>query len=120
MITNYKDLNVWKEAMEIVAIVYRLTARFPKDETYGLVSQMRRAAVSIPSNIAEGSRRNTTKDFVHFLAIASGSTAELETQLLIALQLKYCEENEMTYLLDLCDKTVRSLTKLQQSRSAHA
>ena len=79
----YQDLEVWKKSIELVKSIYILTHNFPEDEKYGLTSQIRRAVVSIPSNIAEGSARTTTKDFSHFLAISLGSVAELETQLII-------------------------------------
>jgi len=84
MIHSYKELVVWKKAIELVASVYELTESFPKEEIYGLTSQMKRAAVSIPSNIAEGRFRGTRKDFIQFLRIAYGSGAELETQIEIA------------------------------------
>lgn len=83
MITSYKELTVWQRAMELV-VVYELTSNFPREEIYGLTSQMRRSAVSVPSNIAEGRCRGTRKDFLQFLRIACGSGAELETQLEIA------------------------------------
>ena len=88
-ITSYKDLIVWKKAVELAIVIYRLTDKFPKEEVYGLTSQMRRAAVSIPSNIAEGSIRGSKKDFCHFLRIASGSVAELETQVEISKNLPF-------------------------------
>jgi four helix bundle protein len=81
---GFKSLIVWQKAMALADAVFQLTKRFPKDEQYGLTSQMRRAAVSIPSNIAEGSRRTSKKDYVQFLRIACGSAVELETQLLLA------------------------------------
>ncbi len=83
-IKSYKDLIVWQRGLEVVFEIYNITSLFPKSETYALSSQMRRAAVSIPSNIAEGRKRRTTKDFLQFLRIASGSVAELETQIIIA------------------------------------
>lgn len=83
-VENFKDLIVWQRAMELVEDVYRLTKLLPQDEKFGLVSQMRRCGVSIPSNIAEGKKRKSKADFVQFLRIADGSAAELETQLLIA------------------------------------
>lgn len=89
IINSYKDLKVWQRAMELVAAVYELTEQYPKSEIYGLVSQTRRAAVSIPSNIAEGRRRGTRKDFRQFLIIAYGSGAELETQIEIAKRLSF-------------------------------
>jgi len=84
----HKKLKVWQLGMEIVMDVYKLTDSFPEREKFGLISQMRRCAVSIPSNIAEGAARNTKKEFVNFLHIAQGSLAELETQLEISLRLK--------------------------------
>ena len=86
-VSTHKDLNVWKKAMDLAAQVYSLTAKFPKEELYGLTSQIRRSAVSIPSNIAEGAARHSRKEFIQFLHIASGSVAELETQLLLAIQI---------------------------------
>lgn len=87
MIHSYKELTVWQRAMELVSQIYALTGRFPKEEVYGLSSQIRRAAVAIPSNIAEGRYRGTKKDYTHFLRIAYGSGAELETLLEIAKKL---------------------------------
>ena len=90
---NHKDLDVWKFSMDLVELVYQETAKFPKEERYGLTSQMRRAAVSIPSNIAEGSGRKGDKELVQFIAIALGSIAELETQYMIAVRLQFIKEN---------------------------
>lgn len=87
MIHSYKDLEVWKRSMGLVEEIYKLTAKFPREEKYNLTSQIRRASVSIPSNIAEGRYRNSKKDFVRFLRIAYGSGAELETQLELAKRL---------------------------------
>jgi|SRR3989344_3432577 len=84
MITSYKELTVWQRAIEVVVAVYELTNNFPKEEIYGLTSQMRRSAVSIVANIAEGRCRGTRKDFLQFLRIAYGSGAELETRFEIA------------------------------------
>ena len=86
-VSTHKDLNVWKKARDLAAQVYSLTAKFPKEELYGLTSQIRRSAVSIPSNIAEGAARHSRKEFIQFLHIASGSVAELETQFLLAIQI---------------------------------
>lgn len=88
----HKKLKVWQLGVEIVVDVYRLTETFPSDEKYGLTSQMRRCAVSIPSNTAEGAARNTHKEFINFLHIAQGSLAELDTQLEISLRLKLIEQ----------------------------
>ncbi len=91
---DHKELEVWKCSMDLVSKVYALTASFPKDELYGITSQMKRAVISIPSNIAEGSARKSNKEFLQFIMIALGSLAELETQYLIAIQLKFVEEDE--------------------------
>lgn len=86
---NHKELRAWQSAMRLVQEVYALTSTFPKEELFGLSSQMRRAAVSVPSNIAEGSARNGTKELIHFLSIASGSLSELDTQLELTKMLGY-------------------------------
>jgi four helix bundle protein len=91
---SHRSLNVWKQAMDLVVGVYALTAKFPQSEQYGLVSQLRRAAVSVPSNIAEGAARNGSKEFLHFLGIASGSLSELDTLIDLARQLGYVENTE--------------------------
>lgn len=88
-VESYKDLIVWQKSVELVLPIYELTEKFPKSEIYGLTSQMRRCAVSIPSNIAEGRRRSTRKEFGHFVNIAFGSGSELETQLIIYKQLPF-------------------------------
>jgi four helix bundle protein len=88
-VRTHNDLDVWKKAMDLAAQVYSLTTRFPKEELYGLTSQIRRSAVSIPSNIAEGAARHSRKEFIQFLHIASGSVAELETQLLLAIRMGF-------------------------------
>lgn len=114
MITSYKDLIVWQRAMELVKAIYKLTENFPKSEIYGLTSQMRRAAVSIPSNIAEGKMRGTRKDYRHFLLNAYGSGAELETQIEIAKQLCFgrnVDFNESSELLEEVMKMLNALTK---------
>jgi len=89
---SHRDLDVWKRAMDLAEQVYRLTATFPKDELYGLVSQMRRASVSVASNIAEGAARSSRKEFVHSLHTALGSLAELETQAILANRLDLADE----------------------------
>jgi four helix bundle protein len=88
-VQNFRDLIAWQRAVDLALEVYRITKTFPREEIYGLTSQLRRAAVSIPSNIAEGQGRRTSRDFLHFLAIARGSLAEIETQLFIAARLGY-------------------------------
>lgn len=94
MAKHYRELIAWQKAMLMVTYVYETTQSFPNDEKFGLVSQIRRSAVSVPSNIAEGQARNTTGEFIQFLGIARGSTAELTTQLLIAANLGYLTESE--------------------------
>ena len=89
IIHSYKELTVWQKSIELVVEVYELTDKFPKVEMYGLISQMRRSAVSIPSNIAEGCARQNNKETIQFLYVSLGSIAELETQLLIAKELNY-------------------------------
>lgn len=89
-INSYEDLLVWQKGITLVKQIYRITEHFPENEKFGLFSQMRRASVSIPSNIAEGQARRTTPDFVKFISIAEGSLAELHTQVIIAFELGYC------------------------------
>jgi four helix bundle protein len=100
---DHKELDVWKKSMDLVEVVYSVTANFPKEERYGLASQMQRAAVSIPSNIAEGTARKSNKELLQFISIAMGSAAELETQYLISIRLGYnTEENKiMTLIIDV-------------------
>lgn len=95
-VLHYKDLLIWQKGMRLTKTVYRLTKGFPAEERYGLASQMRRAAVSIPSNIAEGQARRGTREFVQFLSLASGSLAELETQLLLSVDLGYTQPMDTT------------------------
>ncbi|MCW3805177.1 four helix bundle protein [Plebeiibacterium marinum] len=90
---NFKELKVWQKSRMLVKTIYQITNIFPKEESFGLISQMRRAVVSIPSNIAEGAGRGTDKDFGRFLDIAYGSSFELETQLLLCVDLEYISEN---------------------------
>lgn len=92
---DHKDLDVWKKSMDLVETIYKLTQKFPESEKFGLTSQMRRAAVSIPSNIAEGSARKGDKELIHFLHIALGSLSELETQYLIAVRLVFIEKEDV-------------------------
>jgi len=99
-LTSFRDLRVWQLSMELVEIIYRLTQNFPKHEIYGLTSQIQRAAVSVPSNIAEGHTREHTREFLHHLSIAQASLAELETQLEIALRLNYLARDEFDRILE--------------------
>lgn len=91
---NHRELRVWRDGIDLVKQVYEITRQFPEEERFGLVAQMRRAAVSIPSNIAEGAARSSRADFARLVAIARGSVAELETQYIIAVQLGYIREDD--------------------------
>jgi len=112
---GYRDLKVWQLGMEITREVYQLTSGFPKDELYGLTSQIRRCAVSIPSNIAEGHSRDSSKELARFVSIAKGSLAELETQLLIAKELRYGDTTSLDSLLIIVEQEGRMLTGLRRS-----
>ena len=92
-VKTHKDLDVWKKALDFAEEVYHVTKRFPKDEQFGLISQIRRSAISIPSNIAEGAARNSDKEFIQFLYVSLGSLSEIETQLLLAQRLKFMNGN---------------------------
>ena len=108
----HHKLKVWQRGIEFVVQIYELTNGFPREEIYGLVSQMRRAAVSIASNIAEGAARNSAREFRQFLSIAQGSVAELETQLIIAQRLNYCSQiDPLLKELDEISKMIIGLMK---------
>jgi|SRR5579862_3183581 len=118
MARSYRDLIVWQKAKALAVVVYRETESFPKSETYGLTSQIRRASVSIPSNIAEGQGRLTRGEFVHFLGLARGSLLELETQLSIALDLGFLDkapfsklDHESYQVLGLINRLLDSLRR---------
>jgi four helix bundle protein len=111
-IGGYKDLVAWQKGMDLVEVVYRLSARFAADERYGLTAQVRRAAVSVPSNIAEGYSRPNRSDYTHFLDIARGSANEVETQLLLAVRLGYVTNEQAKKALDLTLEVQRILAGL--------
>jgi four helix bundle protein len=111
-IKSFRDLNIWKKGIEIVEDIYKIMKFFPKDESYGIISQMKRCAVSIPSNIAEGFARRHNKEYRQFLHIALGSCAELETQLVIALRLKYISESDAEKLSEHLDHISRMMMNL--------
>lgn len=113
--TGYRNLIVWQKAMDLVVLVYALVNDFPKVEMYGLSSQIKRAAVSIPSNITEGSRRTSSKDRKYFLVIAFGSVAELETQIELAKRLGFGNEENYAKINSLLDEVARILNKMSQS-----
>jgi four helix bundle protein len=118
IIQSYRDLVVWKKSMAFVFSIYRCTQAFPKIETYGLTSQLRRAAVSIPSNIAEGQARLSTGEFRQFLGNARGSLTEVETQIFIARDLGYLEQDESDLLLNDAAEVGRILNGLLASLSS--
>lgn len=110
-IMTHKDLDVWKAAMELAKLVYLITSKFPKEELYGLTQQIRRSAVSIPSNIAEGAARNSRKEFIQFLHISLGSLAELETQLLLSEKLGFLQIKEIENDVERIRKMLIGLIK---------
>ena len=115
---HYRELIVWQKAMNAAREVYRLVPRLPREETYGMRSQITRAAVSVPANIAEGWTRESDKDKAHFLAIAQGSLAETETLLTLCEQLAWFPEQETQTLRSLLDEVSRMLTTLRRNRRA--
>ena len=116
--SHYRDLIVWKKSMDLVSDIYKHTRSFPREETYGLISQLRGAAVSVPSNIAEGQGRRSRREFVHFLRTARGSLMEMETQLLICCRLGYLDEANGRVLLCSCDEISRLLHGLIASQES--
>jgi len=111
---SYKDLLVWQKSLVMVKLIYELTCSFPPDERFGLVTQMRRAAVSVPSNIAEGQSRHTSGEFIQFISHAEGSLTELDTQVMIAIELGFCGSSQAEGLLSLIDELQRMLNGLRQ------
>lgn len=111
---NLKELKIWNKAIDLAVDVYKATSTFPTDERFGLISQSRRAAVSIPSNIAEGAGRNSVKEFNNFLGIANGSSYELQTQLVIANKLAILESEILNPLLDQIDELQKMTYGFQQ------
>jgi four helix bundle protein len=111
---NYKDLVVWQKGIALAKMIYRLTQSFPSAEKFGLVAQMRRAAVSVPSNLAEGQARHTTGEFVQFISHAEGSVAELDTQLILSSELRFCDRASTTPAFELIDELRRMLNVLRR------
>ena len=111
---TYTDLVVWQKGIALAKQTYAITAKFPAEENFGLVSQMRRAAVSIPSNIAEGQARHTTGEFIQFISHAEGSVAELNTQLILAVELKFCSERKAAPASGLMEDLRRMLNGLRR------
>jgi four helix bundle protein len=114
-VESYRDLRVWKTAVELTLEVYRITESFPASERFGLTSQLRRAAVSIASNIAEGHARSTRGEYRHFLSIARGSAVEVEVQLLLAEQIGFVRSPMLIKSRDYCDAISRMITNLKRA-----
>ena len=116
----HERLDVWRDAMSLVESIYRITRRFPEEERFGLTSQLRRAAVSVPSNIAEGAARRSTLEYLRFLSMARGSLSELDTQLQIAQRLNYCvQEDETRHLTDRTFARLNALIRSLDNDSRH-
>lgn len=113
--SGYNDLQAWQKAMDFVDSIYALTAKFPKDEIYGLCSQVRRSAVSIAANLAEGCTRSSTKEFIRFVEVALGSLAESETHLIIAFRQKYMDKDSLDSLLEQGAEVGRMMSGLRSS-----
>lgn len=112
---DYKSLKVWEKGMELVERVYHLAKEIPDDEKFGLISQIKRCSVSIPSNIAEGASRNSKNEFKHFLSVANGSTAELETQLLLVERLNFANKDTVNEIMQMCSEIKKMNFSLQKS-----
>ena len=112
-VSSHRELIVWQKAMDMAVAVYEIGDRFPRKETYGLTSQITRAAASVPANIAEGSARGTARDYSNFLAIAKGSLVETETYLLLAIRLCYISEADARAALDLMTQVSKMLTAMR-------
>ena len=112
---KYNDLKIWNKSMDLVEQVYVLVKKLPEDEKFGLITQVKRCSVSIPSNIAEGAGRNSKKDFVRFLSMANGSTTELETQLILIARLNFVPKLEVDKLLKICAEIKKMNFALQRS-----
>ena len=116
-VKSYRELIAWQKAVDLVEIVYKVTASFPREEIYGLTAQVRRSAVSIPSNIAEGQGRRSTREFLNFLSIARGSLCEMETQILLGERLGYVKGRNGSSLLDQAAEVGRLINGLSNSLS---
>jgi four helix bundle protein len=110
----FQKLEIWRKSMALAKMVFELTELFPKSELYGLVSQLRRAACSVPSNIAEGSQRGSSKEFAHFLLIAKGSLAELQTQVILAHDFKYISQDTLDSFLSAADEISKMIFSLHR------
>ena len=111
---NLKELTIWKKAIDLTVEVYNITRNFPNEEKFGLISQLRRASVSISSNIAEGAGRNSDKEFIHFIGIANGSAFEVQTQIIIAYRLKFIDKESSKLILDRLEEIQKMSRGLQK------
>ena len=111
---RYKELDVWKKSMDLSFLIYELTKEFPSEEKFGLISQMRRCSVSIASNIAEGAGRNSNKEFKHFLSIANGSNYELQTQLILLIELNLINKEKVQPIIEQCIEIQKMNYSFQQ------
>lgn len=110
---KFENLHIWKKSMDLVEQVYLVSNYLPKEERFGLISQIKRCSISIPSNIAEGAGRNSKKEFIHFLSIANGSTSELKTQLLLSFRLNFLAKEKVDSLINLCNEIQKMNRSLQ-------
>ena len=115
MVNSFRDLRVWQAGMELAESIYQLTATFPPQEMYGLTSQLRRAAVSIPSNIAEGHTRESTKEYLHHISVAQASLAEVQTQIELAGRLGYAAAEEISHIIEACVALSKQLLALRNA-----
>jgi four helix bundle protein len=112
---SFRELEVWKLAMDLAEACYRITKSFPKDELFGMTSQVRRSAASIPANIAEGQGREHTKEFLNHLSVARGSLMELQTHLLLGQRVGLLKDNDLDTLIALCERVSQMISRLQQA-----
>ena len=120
MIKSHKDLLAWQKALELVELVYELTRAFPREELFGVATSLRRAAVSIPSKIADGHERDNTREFIHFLSVARGSLAEAETQMEVARRLDYINDEQLAKFIHLASDTGKIINGLMNSTERYA
>jgi four helix bundle protein len=120
VIKSYKDLLAWQKAMDLVELVYDLTRQFPREELFGLATSLRRAAVSIPSKIADGHERDNTREYIHYLAVARGALSEAETQMEVAKRLGYINEDQQAIFASLASDTGKIVNGLMNSMERYA
>ena len=113
-VKSYRNLIVWQKSIEVCTLIYRLTQDFPRDETFGITSQLKRAAISVPTNISEGHSRNSKKEYRHFVGIARCTLAEVETLITLTKNLQFTSENKITEITDLCTEIGKMLTSLNR------